>query len=103
MNILNRKPRNELMYQAILSLQNMEECEQFFEDLCSAAELQAMEQRFEVARLLNKGLIYSDIFRQTGASSAIISRVKRSLQYGSNGYSAVFSRLEKQEEQSEDP
>ena len=94
MNKINRKPRNEMMYKAILSLQNMDECIQFFDDLCTVTELQAMEQRFQVAWLLSKGMIYNDILQQTGASSATISRVKRSLQYGRDGYAAVFERLE---------
>ena len=94
MNKLNRKPRNEMMYKAILSLQTMDECIQFFDDLCTVSELQAMEQRFQVAWLLSKGMIYNDILQKTGASSATISRVKRSLQYGRDGYAAVFGRLE---------
>ena len=94
MNKLNRKPRNEMMYKAILSLQTMDECIQFFDDLCTVSELQAMEQRFQVAWLLSKGMIYNDILQETGASSATISRVKRSLQYGRDGYAAVFGRLE---------
>ena len=94
MNKINRKPRNEMMYKAILSLQNMDECIQFFDDLCTVTELQAMEQRFQVAWLLSKGMIYNDILQETGASSATISRVKRSLQYGRDGYAAVFDRLE---------
>ena len=98
MNKLNRKPRNEMMYKAILSLENMDECIQFFDDLCTVSELQAMEQRFQVAWLLSKGMIYNDILQETGASSATISRVKRSLQYGHDGYAAVFDRLEDREE-----
>ncbi len=94
MNKSNRKPRNEMMYKAILSVQNLEECIQLFEDLCTVTELQAMEQRFQVAWLLNQGKIYNDILGQTGASSATISRVKRSLEYGHNGYAVVFPRLE---------
>ena len=101
MNKINRKPRNEMMYKAILSLQNMDECIQFFDDLCTVTELQAMEQRFQVAWLLSKGMIYNDILQQTGASSATISRVKRSLQYGRDGYAAVFERLEDEEKTGE--
>ena len=98
MNKINRKPRNEMMYEAILSLQSKEECIQFFEDLCTVTELQAMEQRFQVAWLLDHGMIYNDILQETGASSATISRVKRSLQYGHDGYAAVFKRLEEKRE-----
>ncbi len=93
MNKRIKKERNEQMYEAILSLQSMEECKRFFEDLCTLTELQAMEQRFQVAVLLEQGMIYTDILDKTGASSATISRVNRSLQYGANGYSAVFERL----------
>ena len=81
------------MYKAILSLKTEEECRKFMEDLCSITEIMAMEQRFEVAKLLNDGLIYNAIMEQTGASSAIISRVNRSLQYGAGGYAVVFDRL----------
>ena len=93
MNKSNRKPRNEMMYKAILSLKTEEECMKFFDDLCTVTELQAMEQRFHVAWLLNLGLTYNDILAGTGASSATISRVKRSLQYGADGYSIVFENL----------
>jgi len=82
-----------MMYQAILSLKTEEECIHFFDDLCTVTELQAMEQRFQVAWLLNQGYIYNDILAETGASSATISRVKRSLQFGADGYSVVFDRL----------
>ncbi len=98
MNKINRKPRNEMMYKAILSLRTIDECEQFFDDLCTVTELQALEQRFQVAWLLNRGMIYNDILQETGASSATISRVKRSLQYGRDGYAAVFERLEADED-----
>ena len=93
MNKINRKPRNEMMYKAILSLKTEEECMKFFDDLCTVTELQAMEQRFHVAWLLNQGLIYNDILAETGASSATISRVKRSLQFGADGYAIVFENL----------
>ena len=93
MNKANTKPRFDMMYKAILSLETEEECTKFFEDLCTVMELQAMEQRFHVAWLLNKGMIYNDILAETGASSATISRVKRSLQYGEDGYAIVFDRL----------
>ena len=101
MNKHNKKPRNEDMYQAILTLKTVEECMAFFSDLCTVTELQAMEQRYQVAVLLNQGLIYNDILEKTGASSATISRVNRSLQYGADGYRIAFERLqaEKQEEQ----
>lgn len=98
MNKMNRKPRNEEMYKAILTLQTLEECTRFFDDLCTVSELRAMEQRYEVAKLLQQGLIYNDILEETGASSATISRVNRSLQYGKGGYDVVFERLAKENE-----
>ena len=93
---LNR-PKNEDMYKAILTLKTVDECIRFFDDLCSITELKAMEQRFHVAQLLEKGMIYNDILEQTGASSATISRVNRSLRYGEDGYAVVFERLREQE------
>ena len=93
MNKLPKKPRNEKMYEAILSLENVEECMRFFDDLCTVTELMAMEQRYQVASCLDDGMIYNDILAQTGASSATISRVNRSLQYGSGGYEIVFERV----------
>ena len=98
MNNRNKKsnPDNDL-YRAILKLKTPEECYDFFVDLCTVAELKAMEQRFEVAKLLNQGLIYNDILERTGASSATISRVNRSLNYGTDSYRKVLARLEDKE------
>ena len=98
MNKLPKKPRNEKMYEAILSLQNVDECMRFFDDLCTVTELMAMEQRFQVAMCLNQGMIYNDIHAETGASSATLSRVNRSLQYGKDGYAIVFDRMKEQEQ-----
>lgn len=97
MNKLPRKQRNENMYKAILSLKNIDECVRFFDDLCTVSELMAMEQRYQVASCLNKGMIYNDILAETGASSTTISRVNRSLQYGSGGYAIVFERMKENE------
>ncbi len=97
MNKLPKKPRNENMYKAILTLKDVDECMKFLDDLCTVSELMAMEQRYQVARCLNDGMIYNDILAETGASSATISRVNRSLQYGSGGYSIVFDRMKEQE------
>ena len=97
MNKLPKQPRNENMYKAILTLKDVDECMKFFDDLCTVSELMAMEQRYQVARCLNDGMIYNDILAETGASSATISRVNRSLQYGSGGYSIVFDRMKEQE------
>ena len=84
-----------LLFEAILSLRDPDECRAFFQDLCTVAELRAMAQRLEVAQLLDNGLIYNDILQRTGASSATISRVNRALQYGADGYKAVLPRLKK--------
>ena len=98
MNKHPKKPRNPKMYEAILSLSNVEECMAFFDDLCTVTELMALEQRYQVAACLNEGMIYNDILAETGASSATISRVNRSLQYGKGGYSIVFEKLKEKEQ-----
>lgn len=98
MNKLPRKQRCEEMYDAILTLKTREECMKFFSDLCSISELMAMEQRYQVASCLDDGMIYNDILELTGASSATISRVNRSLQYGAGGYDIVFPRIKSREE-----
>ena len=85
------------LFEAILTLQNKEECFSFFRDLCTAPELKTMSQRFHVAKMLSEHRVYSDIVEETGASTATISRVNRSLSedYDScGGYALVFSRLE---------
>ena len=99
MNNRNKRsdPDSEL-YSAILKLQTVEECYDFFTDLCTFSELKAMEQRFEVASLLYDGMIYNDILERTGASSATISRVNRCLHYGADGYQAVIPRLKERQE-----
>ena len=88
-----QKVHGDILYRTILSLQSVEECQRFFQDLCTVAELKAMEQRFEVALLLDEGMIYNDILERTGASSATISRVNRALHYGSDGYQQVLPRV----------
>lgn len=98
MNKRIKKTRNEDMYKAILTLRTVPEAMKFFDDLCTVTELQAMEQRYQVAVLLSQGLIYNDILEKTGASSATISRVNRSLQYGEGGYAVVFDRLQEGQE-----
>ncbi len=97
MNKNTDQPRNEDLYKAIMKLRSIDECKRFFDDLCSISELRAMEQRFQVAELLHQGLIYNDILEKTGASSATISRVNRSLRYGNDGYDVIFKRLEEDE------
>ena len=100
MNNRNKRsnPDHEL-YRAVLELQSVEECYNFFVDLCTVSEMKAMEQRYEVAKLLNQGMIYNDILEQTGASSATISRVNRSLNYGTDTYRQIFQRLHKGEDE----
>lgn len=83
----------DYLFKAILSLETMEECYNFFDDLCTVPELKALSQRLEVARMLSEGRVYSDIVAKTGASTATISRVNRSLNYGSDGYKVVFERV----------
>ena len=82
-----RSDRGHDLYRAILTLKDTDECYDFFSDLCTVSELKAMEQRFEVAKLLNEGLIYNDILEKTGASSATVSRVNRMLNYGTGSVS----------------
>ena len=94
-----KREHSDVLYQAILTLRDLDECKKFFSDLCTVAELRAMEQRFEVAMLLSDGMIYNDILERTGASSATISRVNRSLQYGADGYQAVLPRIKEQMDQ----
>ena len=91
---IGKKEKNDQLYKAILMLKDEQECYEFFQDLCTVSELRAMEQRFEVASLLNDGMIYNEILERTGASSATISRVNRSLNYGCDGYALVFGRLD---------
>ncbi len=85
----------DFLFEAILNLQSLEECYDFFEDLCTVQELKAISQRIVVAKMLRDKKVYSDIVSATGASTATISRVNRSLQYGCNGYEEIFKRMEK--------
>ena len=91
-----KKEKSDGLYRAILTLKNEEEVYNFFQDLCTVTELRAMEQRFDVAVLLHDGMIYSDILERTGASSATISRVNRSLAFGHGGYAAYFQRRDEE-------
>ena len=87
------------MFKAILSLKTEEECYNFFEDLCTVPEIKAMSQRLVVAHMLSTKCVYSDIVARTGASTATISRVNRSLNYGCDGYELVFNRMDKAEKE----
>ena len=86
----------QYLYETILRVETLEECEALFEDLCTKTELASISQRLVVARMLSEKKVYSDIVAQTGASTATISRVNRSLQYGCNGYEVVFKRMEEE-------
>ena len=84
----------DFLFDAILQLQTRDECYMFFEDLCTVQELKALSQRLTVAKMLSEGRVYSEIVKTTGASTATISRVKRSLDYGCDSYTMVFGRME---------
>lgn len=94
---MNKKIKNEavdFLFDAILCLETRDECYSFFEDLCTVNELLSLSQRFEVAAMLKKRKTYLEIAEKTGASTATISRVNRSLNYGNDGYEMVFGRME---------
>ena len=98
---MSKKIRTEAvdhLFDAILTLQNKEECYTFFEDVCTVNELLSLSQRYEVARMLRAQKTYLDIAEKTGASTATISRVNRSLNYGNDGYDMVFARTKVNEE-----
>ncbi|MEG1719259.1 MAG: YerC/YecD family TrpR-related protein [Clostridia bacterium] len=87
------KAHAKLLYKGIVGLNSEKECENFFEDLCTISELKSMIQRFMVAKLLKEGVVYSDIVKQTGASTATISRVNKCIMYGTDGYNKVLERI----------
>ena len=98
--MVNPKLKDELNDQlcnAVLKLETVEECYQFFEDICTISELKAMSQRLEVDKMLQKRHTYDEIVSRTGASTATISRVKRCLNYGADGYNLVFERLNQEQ------
>lgn len=94
MNSKIKDKNTDLLFEAILQLKTPEECYNFFEDLCTVPELKAMSQRLVVARMLTQKKVYSTIVEETGASTATISRVNRSLIYGCDGYKLVFDRID---------
>ena len=98
MSRITKKEKSDGLYKALLLLKTEDEFYRFFQDLCTITELRSMEQRFEVACLLNEGMIYNEILEKTGASSATISRVNRCLHYGADGYRTVIPRLREAEE-----
>ncbi|GAB6099974.1 YerC/YecD family TrpR-related protein [Halanaerocella petrolearia] len=101
---MNDKLKDELtesLFEAILLLEDKEECYKFFEDICTIKEVKSMAQRLEVARMLKEGATYDEIAEQTGASTATISRVKRYLNYGADGYQLILDRMDEEVGQDE--
>ena len=92
-----RAPDLDALFDAVLLLRDRSECYRFFEDVCTISELKSIAQRFDVAKKLDEGVTYQEISQQLGASTATISRVNRSLNYGNDGYELVFGRMEKKE------
>lgn len=88
-----KDPLIDKLFEAVLSLKNTEECYRFFEDICTVAELKSLAQRLGVAKMLEANKTYGEIAEKTGASTATISRVKRALNYGADGYKMVFGRI----------
>lgn len=97
---VNEKLRDRLhdqLFKAVLELKDIDECYEFFEDICTVPEMKAIATRLEVARMLKAGDIYEDIVKKTGASTATISRIKRCLMYGSGGYAKILERMAKKD------
>lgn len=92
-----KDPLLDRLFEAILILEDIDECYRFFEDLCTVAEIKSMGQRFEVARMLERNCTYGEIVQMTGASTATISRVKRALNYGADGYKLVLEKMKDKE------
>ena len=98
---MNKKIRTsavETLFEAIIQLKSVDECFDFFEDLATINEILSLSQRFEVARMLRQHKTYLEIAEKTGASTATISRVNRSLNYGNDGYDMVIQRIQEQKE-----
>lgn len=94
MQINNNGEGFKLMVEAFLSLKDEKECEEFLSDLCTIPEIQAMSQRIQVAKMLHEKKVYNEISKETGASTATISRVNRCLNYGTGSYKNIFTRLD---------
>ncbi|PLT28613.1 YerC/YecD family TrpR-related protein [Peribacillus deserti] len=101
-NKLRGKELDQL-FKSVLSLETLEECYLFFDDLCTVNEIQSLAQRLEVARMLREGNTYHKIETETGASTATISRVKRSLNYGNDAYEIVLERIKDEQKKEEEP
>lgn len=89
----------DMFFDAILHLETIDECYDFFEDLCTVNELKSISQRIVVAKMLREKKVYSEIVDETGASTATVSRVNRSLQYGCGGYDLIFDRMNGEKEE----
>ncbi|AOV06771.1 YerC/YecD family TrpR-related protein [Sporosarcina ureilytica] len=94
-----RGPQTDQLFEAILQLENVEECYEFFDDLCTISEIQSLAQRLEVAKMLHLKKTYDTIQLETGASTATISRIRRCVDYGSGGYNKIIERLNANEEE----
>ena len=88
----------DFLFRAILELETIDDCYDFFEDLCTVQELKTISQRIVVAKMLSEKCVYTDIVNATGASTATISRVNRSLQYGWDGYDKIFEKIKLEDE-----
>ncbi|MBQ8392847.1 MAG: hypothetical protein IJX51_03645 [Clostridia bacterium] len=97
MNRINEKD-TERLFEAILTLETVEECKKFLEDICTVKEIQDIAQRLKAAGMLKNGENYTVVSRETGMSTATISRVNKCLGYGDGGYKLVLDRLEKKDE-----
>ncbi len=98
----SNKERSMALYESILDLRTVEECQAFFSDLCTVGELRAIEQRYDVAILLEQGMVYTDILERTGASSATISRVNRLFSFGSGSFRTMIGRLKERRREKKD-
>ena len=103
MPMTEKKPRHNAMtdalFDAILALENREECYRFFEDLCTVKEISDMAQRLEAAKLLLDGKTYEQIVKSAEISTATISRINRCIQYGTGGYQAIIERVRSRQEE----
>ena len=90
--------RLDYLYQGILTLETVEDCRKFFEDLCTPSELLEMSRRMQAAKMLKKNIVYTEIAAETGLSTATISRVNKCISYGSGGYEKVFQRMKEEKE-----
>lgn len=88
-----KNEHTDFLFKTILKLKDVDECYKFFEDICTVTEIKAMSQRLQVAKMLTEGAVYTDIMKETGASTATISRVNRCLNYGEGGYETLLARM----------